>query len=103
MLLAVSLGMLVRIAREELREPIRVSMKAELREVARAESTYHARTYAYTADLTFLHGISAFAPPPPGTTLVVERADASAWAARAHDPRTTQTCTFGAGEPLVCQ
>jgi len=103
LLLAVILGVLVWFAPDETRAPVRISMRAELRSLASAESAYHASTNQYTADLTILRGTGALNGTPPGTELIVDRADSSTWAARAHDTRTKQTCSLGSQAPLVCR
>ncbi len=91
--------------RGDIRGAARASMKVDLRNLAVAESAYFRRAGTYTTALGALeaNGFRGFAPSER-IQLVVERADSTAWQARASDPHTSQTCIFGsAATAVVCR
>jgi len=81
--------------RGQLRGASRSSLISDLKNLAVAESLYHAGHHSYTAVLGNLRGFS------PRNDVSVDGADANGWEARAVDARTSQICRFGAGAATV--
>lgn len=71
----------------------RAALKADLQNLSVAESLYFAKHRRYT------HVVSELPNYLPRSAISVDLADSTSWEASAVDPRTSQACTLGKGDP----
>jgi hypothetical protein len=81
--------------RSQVDNTARAALKTDLQDLSLAESLYFAKHRAYT------HVLSELPNFLPRSAISVDLADSSSWEASAIDPRTSQACTLGKGDPTA--